>query len=211
MGDTGPCGPCSEIIYDMGPSGIRSRPRQLQIPMRLRPLRRNLEFSFHAVQSRRQAASSIPFPSPPLTPALGLERLAAVETAVTKSAIFDTDLFRPADGEAAKLCASIHKRSAIFRPSLRIIADHSPIRNISHFRRRDSLERRPWLCTPQNHSPALAPSARPEAPSPFLSKMSDAVRTEMKEAYPELEEAAARVTRVLDEEETRFARTLTSG
>ena len=42
------------------------------------------------------------------------------------------------------------------------------------------------------------------APTPFLSPMSNAVRREMKEAYPELEETAARVTRVLDEEERRF-------
>src|SRR6185312_14946750 len=49
------------------------------------------------------------------------------------------------------------------------------------------------------------------APSPFLSKMSSAVRAEMKEAYPELEETAVRVSRVLDEEERRFTRTIEIG
>ena len=59
---------------------------------------------------------------------------------------------------------------------------------------------------------ALAPRAHARTRrSPFLSDMSAAVREEMKDAYPELEEHAARVTRVLDEEERQFARTVEVG
>ena len=84
-------------------------------------------------------------------------------------------------------------------------------RHIPHFRRRDPFERRPRLCSAQDHPPRAAPRALLEAASPFFSEMSAAVRAEMKEAVSRIGRNRRRVARVLDEEENRFTRTVETG
>ena len=90
MGDTGPCGPCSEIFYDHGdhipggPPGSAGRGR--------RPLHRDLEPRLHAVRAGRRRTSASPLPRPSIDTGMGLERIAAVLQGVHDN--YDIDLFR---------------------------------------------------------------------------------------------------------------------
>jgi alanyl-tRNA synthetase len=207
MGDTGPCGPCSEIHYDMGPAASDQGHTDCKFGCECG---RYMEFwNLVFMQFNRDASGTLnPLPAPSVDTGAGLERIAAILQG--KISNFDTDLFRPLMIEAAHLC----NRDLIegdIQASLRIIADHS---RAATFLISDGV-------TPSNEGRgyvlrkiirrALRHSRTLEAPSPFLSPMSAAVRSEMKKAYPELEEHASRVARVLDEEEKSFSRTVEIG
>jgi alanyl-tRNA synthetase len=207
MGDTGPCGPCSEIHYDMGPTASDQGHADCQFPC---DCGRYVEiWNLVFMQFNRDASGKLnPLPKPSVDTGAGLERFAAVLQG--KISNFDTDLFQPLIQEAARLAGADASDPKI-QPSLRIIADHS---RAATFLISDGV-------IPSNDGRgyvlrkiirrALRHAHMLEAPSPFLSAMSAAVRAEMKEAYPELEETALRVNRVLDEEERRFSRTVEVG
>jgi len=161
------------------------------------------------MQFNRDASGKLnPLPKPSVDTGAGLERFAAVLQG--KISNFDTDLFQPLIQEAGRL-ANVDASDPKIQPSLRIIADHS---RAATFLISDGV-------IPSNDGRgyvlrkiirrALRHAHMLDAPSPFLSAMSAAVRAEMKEAYPELEETAVRVNRVLDEEERRFSRTVEVG
>jgi alanyl-tRNA synthetase len=207
MGDTGPCGPCSEIHYDMGPAASDQGHTDCKF---LCECGRYVEiWNLVFMQFNRDASGKLnPLPKPSVDTGAGLERFAAVLQG--KISNFDTDLFKPLMSEAAHLCG----RELIERDiqaSLRIIADHS---RAATFLISDGV-------IPSNDGRgyvlrkiirrALRHAHMLDAPSPFLSAMSAAVRTEMKEAYPDLGETATRIDRVLDEEERRFRRTIEVG
>jgi alanyl-tRNA synthetase len=207
MGDTGPCGPCSEIHYDMGPTASDQGHADCQFPC---DCGRYVEiWNLVFMQFNRDASGKLnPLPKPSVDTGAGLERFAAVLQG--KISNFDTDLFQPLIQEAARL-ANVDASDPKIQPSLRIIADHS---RAATFLISDGV-------IPSNDGRgyvlrkiirrALRHAHMLDAPSPFLSAMSAAVRAEMKEAYPELEETAVRVNRVLDEEERRFSRTVEVG
>jgi alanyl-tRNA synthetase len=207
MGDTGPCGPCSELHYDMGPASSDAGHADCTFPC---DCGRYVEiWNLVFMQFNRDANGKLhPLPKPSVDTGAGLERVAAVLQGVVSN--FDTDLFQPLMAEAAKLCDRDVNDSAI-QASLRIIADHS---RAATFLISDGVipsnEGRGYVLRKIIRR-GLRHARMLDAPFPFLSKMSAAVRAEMKEAYPELEETAARVTRVLDEEENRFARTVDAG
>ncbi len=207
MGDTGPCGPCSEIHYDMGAAASDQGHADCQFPC---DCGRYVEiWNLVFMQFNRDASGKLnPLPKPSVDTGAGLERFAAVLQ--SKISNFDTDLFQPLIREAARLAGADASDPKI-QPSLRIIADHS---RAATFLISDGV-------IPSNDGRgyvlrkiirrALRHAHMLDAPSPFLSAMSAAVRAEMKEAYPELEETAVRVNRVLDEEERRFSRTVEVG
>ena len=207
MGDTGPCGPCSEIFYDMGPAASDQGHANCKFGC---DCGRYVEiWNLVFMQFNRDASGHLnPLPKPSVDTGAGLERLAAVLQG--KISNFDTDLFQPLINEAARLThADFH--DAKIQPSLRIVADHS---RAATFLISDGVipsnEGRGYVLRKIIRR-ALRHARMLNAPIPFLSVMAAAVRTEMKEAYPELEEHATRISRVLDEEESQFTRTVEVG
>ena len=207
MGDTGPCGPCSEIFYDMGPAASDQGHTDCQFGCECGRYMEIWNLVF--MQFNRDATGKLnPLPKPSVDTGMGLERTATVLQG--KISNYDTDLFVPLMKEAAQL-AKADLADPKIQPSLRIIADHS---RAATFLISDGV-------IPSNDGRgyvlrkiirrALRHAQMLNAPSPFLSPMSAAVRSDMKDAYPELEEHAARITKILDEEEKRFTRTVEVG
>ncbi|MGH9733601.1 MAG: alanine--tRNA ligase, partial [Candidatus Acidiferrales bacterium] len=220
MGETGPCGPCSEIFYDMGPAAA-------DVPETPDCTAGNCKFPCDCgryveiwnlvfMQFNRDANGTLnPLPKPSVDTGMGLERTAAVLQGVISN--YDTDLFVPLMKRAAELCgldlqkeekAEEGKKTA---GSLRVIADHS---RAATFLISDGVipsnEGRGYVLRKIIRR-GLRHARMLNAPSPFLSAMSDEVRKLMNDAYPELAEQAKRVNRVLDEEENRFTRTVDVG
>src|SRR6202030_882019 len=119
-------------------------------------------------------------------------------------------LFMPLITEAAHLCHREPGESET-QASLRIVADHS---RAATFLISDGVipsnEGRGYVLRKIIRR-ALRHAHMLGTPSPFLSLMSAAVRAEMKDAYPELEDHAPRITKILDEEERRFSHTVQEG
>ena len=207
MGDTGPCGPCSEIHYDMGPAASDEGHSDCQFGCECGRYVEmgNLVF----MQFNRDASGTLdPLPKPSVDTGTGLERLAAILE--RKISNFDTDLFVPLMQAAAKLGhVAIHDPKSL--PSLRIIADHS---RAATFLISDGV-------VPSNDGRgyvlrkiirrALRHGKLLNLPVPFFAELAYSVRDLMVDAYPELNESVDRVARVLRAEEDRFAHTLNIG
>src|SRR6266480_2813718 len=208
MGDTGPCGPCSESHYDMGPAASDEGHADCRFPC---DCGRYVEIWNIVVGDHTRDASGTltPLPKPCVDTGMGLERVAAVLQGVVSN--YDTDLFTPLITSAEKLCSSTLTTRPDLAASFRIIADHS---RAATFLISDGVvpsnEGRGYVLRKIIRR-ALRHSRILGAPSPFLCKMSDAVRTLMAGAYPELAETAERVNHILDQEELRFSRTVNIG
>ncbi len=217
MGDTGPCGPCSEIFVDMGPAStdvgwVHENPCEFPCDCGRFVEIWNLVF----MQFNRDASGELkPLPKPSVDTGMGLDRTTAVLENVVSD--YDTDLFVPLIERAAELCGVNLKKEEKLEEgrggaaSLRVIADHA---RASTFLISDGVmpsnEGRGYVLRKiirraVRHAKAL------QAPGPILAKMSDEVRVQMRNAYPELQESAERVNRVLDEEERNFSRTVEVG
>jgi len=202
MGDTGPCGPCSEIFYDHGP-GIAGGPpgsaeeegdRYVEIW--------NLVFTQY---DRAADGTLTPLPKPSVDTGAGLERLSAVLQGVHSN--YDIDLFRDLIQAAAQATGTSDRSS----PSLRVIADH--IRACGFLvsdgvvpsnEGRGYVLRR-ILRRAVRHGYKLGQS------KVFFYKLVPVLARVMGEAYPELPQRAEQIARVLKAEEERFAETLVSG
>jgi alanyl-tRNA synthetase len=214
MGDTGPCGPCSEIHYDMGPAASDVGHADCKFPC---DCGRYVEiWNLVFMQFNRDSSGELnPLPKPSVDTGMGLERTTAVLLNLqdaTKFSNYDTDLFQPLMQAAAKR-AGVSSTKTEIQPSLRIVADHS---RAATFLISDGV-------TPSNEGRGYVlrkiirralrhvEKLNPESPRPFLSFMASEVRSAMHNAYPELEESARRVNAVLDAEESRFSHTVQVG
>src|SRR5438067_2309050 len=219
MGDTGPCGPCSEIHYDMGPAASDEGHTDCKFPC---DCGRYVEiWNLVFMQFDRSPQGELtPLPKPSIDTGMGLERVAAVLQGVLSN--YDTDLFTPLTKRAAELtgtdlkkelAAEQHTRSAA---SLRVIADHAractflisdgvlPANEGRGYVLRKILRRG------IRHGRLLGQD------KPFLHRMVPEVVKLMTQPahhvpYPELLESGERVEKIVYEEERRFAHTLGIG
>lgn len=202
MGDTGPCGPSSEIFFDHGadvwggPPGSPEEDGDRYIEIW------NLVF----MQYDRDAEGTMHnLPKPSIDTGMGLERVAAVMQGVHSN--YEIDLFQNLLEAAAK--ATGH--GDIQTPSLRVIADH--IRSCA-FLIADGVmpsnEGRGYVLR-RIIRRAVRHGHKLGAAEPFFHTLVDALDAEMGEAYPELRRAREQIARILLKEEQQFARTLDHG
>jgi alanyl-tRNA synthetase len=208
MGDTGPCGPCSEIHYDLGPAASEQGHDECPFPCdcgRYVELWNLVFMQFN----RDEQGNMTPLPKPSIDTGAGLERLAAVLQG--KISNFDTDLFRPLIEEAADLANVEYGTNHETDVSLRIIADHA---RAATFLISDGVlpsnEGRGYVLRLIMRR-ALYHGQTLGLNEPFLYKISGEVVEMMKAAYPELIETAHHVARAIKIEEERYAHTTKVG
>jgi alanyl-tRNA synthetase len=237
MGDTGPCGPCSEIHYDMGVAASDQGHTDcafgcdcgryveiwnlvfMQFDRIVHKTRVPASEAFGSVQAQPDRdATSVelrPLPKPSIDTGAGLERVTAVLQGVISN--YDTDLFTPLIKRAAELTETslgkeiekeAHAKSAA---SLRVISDHA---RSATFLISDGVlpsnEGRGYVLRKIIRR-AITHGRLLGQTKPFLHEIVFAVRDLMQDAYPELKETADRVSKAVLAEEERFAHTLDLG
>ncbi|MFP4273322.1 MAG: alanine--tRNA ligase [Halothiobacillaceae bacterium] len=202
MGDTGPCGPCTEIFYDHGPEVPGGPPgspdedgdRFIEIW--------NIVFMQY---DRDESGALNPLPKPSVDTGMGLERLAAVVQGVHSN--YETDVFQRLIREAAVLTHT----DDLELSSLKVLADH--VRSCAFLVADGVLpgnEGRGYVLRriirrAARHGHKLGQD------QPFFHRLVAPLVELMGEAYPELVEGQAQIARVLEQEEQRFIQTLSSG
>jgi alanyl-tRNA synthetase len=223
MGDTGPCGPCSEIFYDLGIEAAEEPGVDKPFPL---DEQRYVEiWNLVFMQFDRSSHGTLtPLPKPSIDTGMGLERVSAVLQG--KLSNYESDLFisllmkaavitgfRPSDGESGPFYAEIERLALSDEKaaaSLRIIADHSRAAmflisdGVTPANEGRGYVLRKILRRGIRHGRLLGQER------PFMHVMVREVCNEMKVAYPELEESVDRVAKVVLAEEQQFARVLSN-
>ena len=210
MGDAGPCGPCSEIYFDLG---LAASETGADVPFGQDDQRYMEIWNLVFMQFDRSSDGVLtPLPKPSIDTGMGLERVACVLQG--KLSNYETDLFTPLIARAAVLTiegTSVPLTDDEMSASLRIIADHA---RAATFLINDGVlpsnEGRGYVLRKImrraiRHGKRLGPQ------KPFFYQMVFAVRDEMANAYPELIASADRISKIIHAEEDRFAHTLAIG
>src|SRR5580658_2776754 len=200
MGDTGPCGPCSEIHYDFGPeAGPGEFPEN--------PGERFVElWNLVFMQFDRSADGTMtPLPRPSIDTGMGLERMACVLQG--KLSNYDTDLLRPIIDRAAELCGVTYGENDRADVALRINADHSRATAfLIHDGVLPSNEGRGYVLRKIMRR-AMRNARMIGVTEPYLYQLTGFVAEHMRDAYPEMMESIQRVARIVKDEEHRYATT----
>ncbi|MEX2263433.1 MAG: alanine--tRNA ligase [Bryobacteraceae bacterium] len=205
MGETGPCGPCSEIHYDLGPEAAEPGREHERFPDDAGG--RFVEiWNLVFMQFNRDASGAMtPLPRPSIDTGMGLERIAAILQG--KLSNYETDLLQPVILRAAELFGLSHGDDARVDTALRIAADHA---RATAFLIHDGVlpanDGRGYVLRKIMRR-AMRNARMVGVEQPFLHELTGFVAGLMRPAYPELMETVQRVARVVKDEEHRYATT----
>ena len=206
MGDTGPCGPCSEIHYDMGPGaaepGRENEPFPSDAGGRFVEIW-NLVFMQY---DRDDSGKLTPLPRPSIDTGMGLERVAAVLQG--KISNYDTDLLLPIINRGAELFGNLaYGSDPKVDTALRIAADHARATAfLIHDGVLPSNEGRGYVLRKIMRR-AMRHARMVGVEEPYLYELTGFVAEVMRPGYPELMESVQRVARVVKDEEHRYTTT----
>jgi alanyl-tRNA synthetase len=207
MGDTGPCGPCSEIHYDFGRSPL---PDHGDCDLNCACGRWIEVWNLVFMQYNRDASGAVtPLPSPSIDTGMGLERITTILQG--KATNYDTDLFRPILEEIATIANADYGANPNDDVSMRIIADHA---RAAAFVVGDGQypgnDKRGYVLRKIMRR-AIVHGKKLKIEEPFLYRVTGTVISLMKDAYPELVGVRETIARVIKQEEESFADTLAQG
>jgi alanyl-tRNA synthetase len=207
MGDTGPCGPCSELHYDFGTSPL---PGHRDCDLTCSCGRWVEIWNLVFMQYNRDADGRMsPLPSPSIDTGMGFERIATVLEG--KATNYETDLFRPLLDEISRIAGAEYGADPKDDISMRIIADHA---RAATFAVADGQypgnDKRGYVLRKIMRR-AVVHGKKLRIEEPFMYRVAGTVIEVMKEAYPELTQAYETVARVIRQEEEAFADTLGQG
>ncbi|HEX6938457.1 MAG TPA: alanine--tRNA ligase [Longimicrobiales bacterium] len=211
MGETGPCGPCSELHYDRRPASEIGKPLDVEAFVALTERSGILEFwNLVFMQYDRGADGELtPLPAPSIDTGMGLERLAALLQGVDSN--YETDLFVPLIERAAEVVGMPYDAAAQSGVSFRVLADHA---RATAFLMADGV-----FPTNEGRGYVLRRIMRRAVRhawllgrrEPTLVEVVDAVVDTMGDAYPELRERREHLLRATRTEEERFLETIDTG
>ncbi len=207
MGDTGPCGPCSEIVIDQG-AGVGCGSPQCRVGC---DCDRFLElWNLVFMQYNRDDEGRLtPLPRPSIDTGMGLERITAVLQG--KSSNYDSDLFSPIIRLMEDISGRAYGADGKADVSMRVVADHARgaafliSEGIVPSNEGRGYVLRRIIRRAARHGRLLG------LEEPFLHKASQVVVEQMKEVYPELQQRSAVISQIILREEERFAETLDKG
>ena len=205
MGDTGPCGPCSEIHYDLGPEAAEPGRENEEFPLdgggRFVEIWNLVFMQFNQLS----VGNRIPLPRPSIDTGMGLERVAAIMQG--KLTNYETDLIFPIVERAGELCNTSYGIDPRIDTALRINADHA---RATAFLVNDGVlpsnEGRGYVLRKIMRR-AMRNARLIGKQEPYLHLLTGFVAEHMREAYPEMMESVQRVARIVKDEEHRYATT----